>query len=134
MSEEQQRPANAIAVLASRKEVEDVEAALATAFREAWPDWVFERAIRTDLTGPSGEPYVRLDRLSYHELGLGDVDTDDEDKRRGPPLHARDPATRRGPPTDARVPAKVRDMIDGKVISMPPEWRETEEESQTKRT
>ena len=121
MSEENHRPANAIAVLASRKEVEDVEAALAVAFREAWPDWVFDRAIRTDLEGPQGEPYIRLDRLSYHALGLADEDTSDPAKRRGPPLHA-------------RVPAKVRDMMEGKVISMPPEWRETDEEAQTERT
>ena len=102
MSEEEiQRPRNPIAILASRKEVEDVEAALAVAFREAWPDWVFDRAIRTDLEGPGGEPYVRLDRLSYHALGLADEDTSDPAKRRGPPLHA-------------RVPAKVQEM--------PEEW------------
>ena len=110
-----QRPRNPIAVLASRKEVEDVEAALAVAFREAWPDWQFDRAIDTDLTGPDGEAYIRLDRLSYHALGLADEDTSD-------------PAKRRGPPTHARVPTKIRDMIEGKVISMPPEWRKLEEQ------
>ena len=114
MSEEKdipQRPANAIAVLASRKEVEDVEAALSTAFREAWPDWVFDRAIRTDLEGPQGEPYVRLDRITHHALGLADEDPEDESKRRGPPTHA-------------RVPSKVRDMIEGKVQEMPEAWRD----------
>ena len=110
-----QRPANAIAVLASRKEVEDVEQAVASFLLEAWPDLVFDRAIRTDLEGPDGEPYIRLDRLSYHALGLAYEDTSD-------------PAKRRGPPTDARVPAKVRDMMEGKVISMPPEWRGMEED------
>lgn len=104
-----QRPTRAIAVLSSRKEVEDTEAALATAFREAWPDWVFELAIDTDLTGPSGEPYVRLDRLSWHALGLADEDTSD-------------PAKRRGPPTHARAPSDVRDMIAGKVQEMPENW------------
>ena len=90
-----------------------MEAALSVAFREAWPDWQFDRAIDTDLSGPDGEPYIRLDRLSYHALGLAAEDTSD-------------PAKRRGPPTDARVPAKVREMIEGKVQEMPQEWRQEE--------
>ena len=110
MSEENQRPSNPIAVLASRQAVEDTEAALATAFLEAWPDWVFDRAIRTDLEGPQGEPYVRLDRITHHALGLADEDTSD-------------PAKRRGPPTHARVPSQVRDMIEGRVQEMPSSWR-----------
>ena len=89
------------------------------AFREAWPDWVFDRAIRTDLEGPQGEPYVRLDRLSYNAFEFAAEDTSDPAKRRGPPLHA-------------RGPAKVRDMMEGKVQEMPGHWRDLEEERTNK--
>ena len=82
-----------------------MEQAVASVLLEERPDWQFERAIDTDLEGPGGEPYVRLDRLSYHALGLVDEDTG-----------------RRGPPTHARVPTKIRDRIRDKVRETPEEW------------
>lgn len=117
-SETPQRPHNPIAILASRKEVEDTEAAIATALREEWPDWIFDRAIDTDLSGPQGEPYIRLDRISWHVLGLADDDTGDPAKRRGPPAHA-------------RVPTQIRDLVDGRVHDMPEEWAEKSEYENT---